>query len=444
MSMRRIIIIAYFFPPILESGTFRILKLIKYLPRFGYSSTVVAPGRTGAAEAGYAERFAYDPRGVRRAPDTTAHGLSEFLRARRRARRKTDAGSAAGGEPPRRGSLPGRLRKFAKTWLFMPDAYISWLPMALITALRACRASGGDIILSTSNPISIHLTALLLKRVTGKPWIADFRDLFAGNPYRDYNSPLRDRIDGIIERMVLKRADLVTVVSEPLREAILEHNIAELAEKVHVLPNGFDPDSLRKEEEEGFDTFTIAYTGTFYQGKRDPKGVLEAISRLIDCGKVDPDRLRFRIAAPIDDYALSLREKYPLDGVVQWLGIIPPEESIALQRASSLLVLIIWDSVETRGEFSAKLFEYMAARRPILAIVPPGDVAARAIEETGTGMVIDPRDERGIERAIADRYRLFYKAGGAESLPGTEALEPYSWATRLEELCRVIDRYELP
>jgi len=362
---RRALILAYFFPPLGGAGVQRTLKFVKYLPEHGWDPIVVTTDSRAYPAAD--ESLARDlPAGV---PVIRAHETGAFR----------GLAQAAAKVP-----VPHLAAPFS--W---PDETVGWLPGAVRAALAAVRRHSPSVLYTTSSPYTAHLAGLLVARLGRLPWVLDFRDEWSLNPYLSgVPSPIA-RANRLAERAVLKRAAMVVQAADYFQ-------LADGREAV-TLPNGVDEDDFDGEPPATVtERFRIAYVGTLY-GKRDAVPVLAALARLVERGRIDPDRLELRAVGN-----LWSRPSLPGSVPLTTTGYVPHDEAIREMRsASALLLYEPPGSLATTG----KVFEYLASERPILCVAPPENRAARLIAELHAGVVANPDDGPSIDRAIEELYQ---------------------------------------
>lgn len=288
-----------------------------------------------------------------------------------------------------RGAARGRAHaSLAFRRLLMPDAAVLWTATAVPTARRIAKDHAIDVVLTTSPPGSVHLVGSAASRAGGPAWVADLRDSVARHSQRR-----RDvRGEARLARSVARRADAVVCASEVIAE---EMRVAGAGGKVRVIGNGADFEEFDGLEYTPAVRFRITHTGSFF-GARDPRPFLDALSQ------VEGDV----VARFVGDFRARDREhaeRLPLDSRLELIDYLPRREALALQRDSeALLLLIPHAGGRGRGVLSGKVFEYLAAERPILALVPPAGEAARLIEATGMGTVVDPEDVEGAVDALQE------------------------------------------
>ncbi len=437
--MRRVLMFCYYYPPLGGIGSQRSQKFVRFLGDEGWQPVVITP-RQGA--------YFLDPS----LDDGTASG-AEVIRTgainissllNQTVMKRTNAGAAsskaASLQPSVDSRLVGFLKRTLRTWGYIPDGQIGWFPYALRAARRAMAQGGVEAIFSSSFPVTAHLLAARLKQITGKPWIADFRDLWTANHYADYSSPLRKRIDKKIETRLLAQADIITTVSEEWAETL--RRLTGGRQRVEVIRNGFDASEFATIDRRRPDKWTITYVGLFYGAKQDPSAFLEALRRVIDSGKVARTAVRFNIVGEPDPYVQERVARFGVADITNLTGFVSHSESLAQQVNSSLLLLILHQGQTNAGHVPGKLYEYFGARRPILALVPQEFEAARLINEAHAGMVIESTDIDGIEQRLLDSYRAFQ--AGDEAAPNDADLSRYERRAQAGQLASLLNELAMP
>jgi glycosyltransferase involved in cell wall biosynthesis len=287
----------------------------------------------------------------------------------------------------------------------VPDVYLlTWVPGAARAARAIVRERSIDCVITTSPYESTHLAALALG-ARRPAWIADFRDGWTFESWRPpFPTPMQRGLDRRLERRVVRTADRVVAAHLPLVEDFRTRLGVEAA---HV-PNGWDPDldselaQARPPSVEPGRT-TLVYTGKLSGGwGRDPGALFDALKLVLRDDPGMRDRLALVLAGRLDRDEESLLEGLELDGVVRHVGHLSRAEAAALQREADALLLLT--SRELSWEAPGKLFEYLAAGRPILALAS-GNEAARIVNETGTGVTVPPDDVEAIAGALRDAVR---------------------------------------
>jgi glycosyltransferase involved in cell wall biosynthesis len=315
--------------------------------------------------------------------------------------------------------------------LLLPDASVTWNFTAIPAAVRIVRRESIDAVITTSPPGSVHFVGAAVQRATGVRWLADLRDPLVAFQHRRADTTAtraRQATAEQVARLVARRADAVTCVSEAIAE---EMRGLEARGVVRTIANGCDFDDFAGLEYAPGSRLRITHAGGFF-GRRDPRPFLQAFH----------DANLDAVVRFVGDFRSSDREWAEGLGLADRLELIeyvPRAESLRLQRDSDALLLLVPDADgRGRGVLSGKVFEYLAAGRPILAVVPPDGAAARLIRETGAGMVVAPDDVGGIREALEDLHARFVDGG----LPPVELSEAdrdrLSRRARVEEFANLL------
>jgi len=392
MREKKVLIITYYFPPMGMGGVQRALKFAKYLPLFGWQPIILTVKDVNYFAKDYTllEELPSDVK-IIRSGSLDPLRLSYLLRRGKSFKSKSYT--------PRKSQ--------AQVWLFFPDSKIGWVPFALNKGLKICKEKKIDLLFSTSPPPSAHLIGYLLKKLTGKAWVVDFRDGWIGYSYQLLPTPLHRFAKEAMMNMIIRNCDgMVTVNQEiagPIRKQFPR------LKPLEVIPNGFDQSDFVMRNPKKNEKFTITYSGTFSLDN-DPQPFFEALSNLSNRGKIDPGKLKLAIAGlPLGIDLDKLILKYKLQEYVENLGYLPHSEAIQRLIESDLLLLTVSGSPESKFITTGKLFEYLAAQKPILAIVPEESSAAQIVRSTRSGTVISPHQIDQIEVAIFSYYDKYYK-----------------------------------
>jgi glycosyltransferase involved in cell wall biosynthesis len=411
MSTRSILLVAQFAPPAGFSASRRIAGITKYLARLGHRVTVLTSLASGRGEIEGAAR------GVR-TRDLLASGMNW---------RRGHFESIRGGDEAYI-EEPSRLAS-----VVVPDLpLVSWLPFVVPRALELARRERFDCVLTSSPPESVHLVGMALRR-RGVPWIADLRDgwTFEGT-HPDWPLAWQRRLDTALEAAVARRADLVTAVTEPIADDLR----LRLGVDAVTLTNGFDPDerAVATRTEVGLDSgrFSLVYTGRLAFARSTPQPLLDAVRTLKDTRPDVAARLEVVLAGPLSAGELEQIGAPDLREHVRSLGNLERESAIALQRAADGLLLVL-PPARPRSVATAKLYEYLAAQRPIV-VLGDNNTAADIVRETRSGIVTSAHDPVAIAASLA---RL---VDGEVSLPvDRPEIERYSYARIARRLAELIE-----
>jgi len=415
--VRRVLVLAYYFPPMGLSGVQRTAKFVKYLPEFGWEPWVVTV--EGVAYWAFDLSLWDEVRGrpVLRTPSLDPLWILGKLRGQRqvRARRRTQ-------------DVFVRLHQ---TFL-VPDNKLGWTPFALREGMKLLRRGGFEAIYATGPPFTAHLIGALLKWRTGLPLMLDFRDPWSRSPFLSPPSPFHTAAHSFLERIALKTADICTVTHEGIKRALnLPHRDPP---EVVVLPHGFDPEDFQDKVSGGSSKFTVVYTGAFY-GRLTPRYLLEAVRDLLEEHPGLRDEIGIVFVGAFREEDRKLVCRWGLEDVVEVTGYLPHRESVRRLCQAHLAWFMLGKGPFVDIWVPGKLLEYIGARKPILACVPEG-AAAEVVRGVG-GMVVPPDDVDAIKGALKAYYDR-WRAGELSPLP-EEAVRMYDRRLLTGRLAGLLD-----
>ncbi len=412
MSRRRVLMFAYYFPPLGGGGVQRTLKHVKYLPAHGFDSIVIAGDKRGLAlrDEGLSREVPPETIVVRPAAlplQLVQNKLDGLLR---------------------RIGLPVRL----VNEILWPDAFVGWLPGAVAAGLREARRHRPAVLYSTSTPITAHLAALLVHRLTGLPWVADFRDPWTRNTVTGPAAPHRvlRRVSAKLEELIVSSASVVTVVDESVELVGMEPGDPRYV----VIRNGVDEEDFRAGPRASRSgrarRFTLAHVGSLY-GSRDAAPVLRALAELIAEGRVAPAELDVRIvghASPVSSPPASLP--------VTMTGYVDHDRALTEMREAS--ALLFYQPPDCRGS-SGKVYEYLGTGRPVLCVADPDNLGYQLVHELGGGRCADVRNPLAVRAAIEDLLDAWRRGDRAvDSGAAQEVLARFSRRRFAGELAAVL------
>lgn len=405
-----------YFPPAGGGGVQRSLKFATHLPELGIETHVLAPDDPKwihrddellAPTLAWVHRARYlGPKG--RKPAEELHGMTGLERASKQLQ------------------LAGRR-------LLVPDENVSWNLTSIPAAIRIVKREGIDVVVTTSPPSSVHLVGAAVKRATGIPWVADLRDSVVAHPHRDAERMLvrvKEQGEHAVAKLISHSANVIVCVSDAIADEMKERNPNG---DVVTIANGSDFDDFAGLEHRASDRFRITHTGSFF-GKRDPRPFLTALSE----SGLD---IQARFLGDFRSADREWAEQLDLGDRLELISYAPRRRSLELQRDSEALLLLIPEAGgRGKGVLSGKVFEYLAAERPILALVPPDGAAAALIRDAGAGVVVAPEDVEGIKAALHDLHTR-WRDGALDAPPLSEEWRRrVSRRTRVEELAELLER----
>ena len=326
-----------------------------------------------------------------------------------------------------RGLAPaaGKVLNTVKEWAYFPDTARSWARDCASALASWLDVHDCDVIVSSSPPMSAHVAVhdALRGRGNGPAWIADFRDLWTQNPHYDYGR-MRASRDRKLERVLIDDADAVTVTTAEMGR-LLEAAYPDAT--IVPIYNGCDERLTARQAPARPDRpLTITHAGYLYEGRRSVEPLLRALGGLIAEGAVDRGRIRLRFAGPPDGALADGVARYGLSDVVDIVGVVARAELPALLADSDVLLVVTWDPERESSLIPAKTFEYLGARRPILALncSAEGELG-RLLAETGAGACAESVDD--VRAAMKDLYSR-HVAGTAQP-----CADPAAMAGRTQE-----------
>jgi glycosyltransferase involved in cell wall biosynthesis len=401
--VKSVLVISYYFPPSGGPGVQRVLKFVKYLPEFGWRPVVLT-----------VENGDYPARDESLLAEIPKHAMVYRTRIpepyrlyRRLTGRPPDSPVDVENIPKGSSKRPlaDRVAEFIRSTFFIPDARIGWFPFAVAKGREVIHREGIQALYSSSPPYTSSLIARALHRKSRLPWIAGFRDPWTGFLSTPKRWALPHMVDKHLERSVLEEASGIEIAWQGIQHDALRKFPALDRSKFRHLPNGFDRADFPDIPPQPNERFTVTYAGSMY-GKRNPASFFTALEELIREGSINPARIQLRFVGRFGSEVQEIFRKASFHASIKVMPYRPHSESIAeLVKADALLLVV--DEVDgSEGIVPGKIFEYIGAGRPIIALAPPGAVAD-LIAETGSGYVAANRDIQAIKHAFRECYGKF-------------------------------------
>lgn len=326
-------------------------------------------------------------------------------------------------------------------WVFLrlreilsyPDTCQGWESPVTEAATRLLEQDSFDAMISTSPPIISHLAARRVKRRYGIPWIADFPHLWSQNngyPFSD----ARRWLDRRLEIKTLAVADCLVTVAGPLAEKL---SMLHGGRRVETITHGYAPETLNDLPAPLTDKFTITYTGSWHPTLRSPALFLGVLSRMLDSGKMDRSRISVRFYGEKEMWLVPIIDKLGLSDVVRQCGTVSLDESRARQRESHVLLQPKWNDPEEPGMMSSKIFEYLAACRPIMAVGAYRDVVDDVLADTGSGICASSEEE--IEDALMVWYNDYESTGNVAHKGDPARILNYSQRQMAKQFAEILN-----
>lgn len=412
---KRVLFIAYSFPPHGGMGVQRSVKFVRYLPNYHWQPTVLTTS---------ARSTLTDPEMARQvSPETTIVRVGGLVLPV---------------------SWPWRLRYGIRQWILTVDDQIGWLPFSVRRARQLMKRNSFDLIYSTSGPYTDHLVALRLKRKTGLPWVADFRDPWLDNYSQEFATKAHRALCAHLEQQIIEAADQVLVVNEQMRTQFLNRYSSLSPSNCIVLPNGFDPndyEGLKPVAHDG--RFTLVHAGSLYGTRvQSVRVFLLALARCFQNQGISRRKICVRFVGRAGHEAQEQVQTLGLGDVVEFLGHLPHQEALAHQLAADLLLLVVGSGPGSSAVATGKIYEYLAAGKPILALTP-ASAAADLLEEAQVGMIAPPDDPKAIVSALTRLYRD-WREGRLQAAPDPSFLARYDRRNQAARLAQIFDELSQP
>ena len=393
--------LCYYYKPAYNSGVERSAKFAEHLPGYGWLPVVITTDAYGTADG--AEQTI-------RTPELLSAYRWLFNKDFRKLRRTGRRAAVLPRTTPGRGLKKSVVDLILK-WLFVPDVQVGWIVFAFWPAWRLLRG-GADAIYTTSPTESSHLLGLILKKLTGKPWVMDLRDPWTFEPVSERlrRPGLRLSIEKRLERLCMGHADAI-VINTSQATGRYKALYPACANKMRTITNGFDSEEIahaastlgqsRVWRAPGDDRFLISHAGKFFRfegGDPTPGAFLSALKGLLDGRAISADKCRVVLAGNLHPETLGRISELGLDGLLETPGVITHLDATRLMMSSDLLLL--FDSDEDGQSYvRGKLYEYLGSMKPVLGMVP-GGASRELLERSGRGTLVYPDDVEGMRRAI--------------------------------------------
>ncbi len=430
---RKVLFVAYQFPPIAGPATQRHLRFVTRLKAFNWSPVILTVKPENAAD--------YVPIDYSSVTDQlhaftqvragAFNPLDFLLRFKARFTNRPVSGApnvlpvvASGSSTGIVSSRKQVIKDFITDLFRIPDMMNGWIPFAVVKGLMTLRKHQCKLVYASGGPWSSFLVGYCLSVLGRRPLICDFRDPWVRNPYHKKKAALIERLETYLERLVVHRAFFVIANTERLLIDFRKHYKKEPAEKFVHISNGYDERLFNTDKEEhGIDKsrLTVRHVGSLY-GPRTPVTLLQVLSQMKKDNFLSSDNFCLEFVGRVDTDSLSEKILTDLD-IADIVTITPPvshTEAIRLIKSADVLLIV---QPDTDLQIPGKLFEYMAARKTVFALACPG-ATAELIEQEGIGLIAEMNDRQKIGEGI--RFFLStFKSGELDSAFKIDNLSNY-------------------
>ena len=406
--MHKVLMIAYYFPPMGFSGVQRPVKFAKYLKHFDWDPVILTTTPP--------DFYAFDE-----SLEKDIEGLTIY-------RTKGKKGKQV--KFP--SYLKQKIGRYVFSSIYIPDRFIPWKKHALKLGRKIIKENDIDVIWATAPPFTNFLVAKELSEEFDIPYVVDYRDTWIDNPFHYFPTAWHKKQHSILEESVVNTSEKIMVVSRHAKELLLKRYKLLTHEDIIILPHGYDPEDFKVEEEIKPDPLylTITHSGSF-QDDRSPKYLFKALRNFIKKNPDAKNKIRIKLVGLMRKSHMSLIRKYKLQDNINVTGYLPHDQAIKHLLASDILWLMLNDTIRTPG----KLYEYFGANKPLLITAPDGNMKELA-KKSQAALTTDSKDVNGIEEAISSYYK-FWKEGILPK-PNEDFIEGFDRKNLTGELSKIL------
>ncbi len=426
--MKKVLIITYYWPPAGGPGVQRWLKFVKYLRDFDLEPIVYVPENPHYPLRD--ESLANDlPKGITvlKLPIKEPYRFAKLFSTS-----KTNTISS-GIIADKKQSLLEKCMLWIRGNFFIPDARVGWVKPSVNFLKSYLHLNPVDVIISSGPPHSLHLIGLEIKKITQVSWFADFRDPWTNIGYHHALrlSKASKQKHLRLEKKVLNGADLIVVTSKSTKN--LFKSITN--KPIHVITNGYDV--AHSEEKQHDNKFTISHIGSLLT-ERNPEILWKVLSELINENNSFKNDFKLQFAGIVSEEVLQSIHHYNLSDYLINLGYLTHKESVELQRKTQILLLVEINKSEAKSILPGKLYEYLAARRPIIAIGPKDSDIEEIISTTQSGYYFNSFEYNELKTCLLNTY-IDFKKGRLQSK--SVDIEKYSRKYLTKQLSELIHKW---
>lgn len=428
---KKVLIITYYWFPSGGAGVQRWLKFTKYLRDFGWEPIIYTPENPEFPSID--KSFEKDlPIGltVLKTPIWEPYNVYRTLTSKK----KNEPINAAFISENKKQGWKDKLSIWIRGNFLIPDPRRFWIKPSVRYLTEYLKENPVDAIITTGPPHSMHLIGLGLKKnMPELPWLADFRDPWTNiDFYKELKLTwLADKIHHRLEKQVIRNADCMVTVSNGWKADFEKM----LPKRIQVISNGYDESDVQQINTVLDKKFSISHIGTL-NAARNPQIVWKVLSEICKENKDFKNNLQIQFVGKVDYSVLESIRENGLEENLNKIDYLPHSEAIAKQQSSQLLLLLINQSPNANGILTGKFYEYLASKRPILAIGPTDGDAAAVLRDTGAGTMVDFADEKATKKGILSYYKLYENN---KLVINTESVERFSRRSLTGELAALLN-----
>jgi glycosyltransferase involved in cell wall biosynthesis len=390
--INKVLVIAYYYPPMGLSGVQRTLKFTKYLKDYNWEVTVITTEGTGY--------YAHDTSMLKEAEEagvriirTSGKDINSLLKKR--------------GTIKMPAEIIRKMFSRLSNTIFIPDNKISWANKAWKKGRELLQKEKFDVIFISGPPFSTFITGRKLKKEFDIPLVIDYRDLWYGNQFIFYATPFHKMMHKKMEYQVLKTADKIISTNRKMKELIMKNFKFLSFEDIYIIPHGFDPSDFEQKfvSHKTNNKLWITYSGLFYEFIT-PKYFLKGFKKLSIERPDIAQNMELHFIGFLRNENRRLIRKLDLQEYVKEYGYLDHDKSIVKILSCDVLWMMIGKGKNADTISSSKLYEYFGTRKPIIACVPEGSIRTAA-EEYKASFITDPEDTEAIKNVFIKIYELY-------------------------------------
>lgn len=440
IANRKVLMLSYVFPPFFSiGGSVRVVKFIKYLPKIGWRPVVLTIDDTQEYDTqrreGSEELLQDVPDDIKIYRTKSGEPSMELLDKGREVRRRNRLAALII-------NFLGAIRSFARRYILVPDENITWLPFALKLGRQIVRSENIDVIFATCPPHSVAIVGAILKILTRKPLVLDFRDDWIDTPWHRSKPWIIRQIERWMEHGAVKAADKVALVTEWSRDLFVNRYPGEPEQKFVFIPNGVDLHdfgSLKETKERHRNSkFTLVHAGLLSESeewKRSPQGLFEAICRIREEHPTLARNLTITFTGALPAEYRRMARSLGIGDAIQEVGFLQRQALIDLMSDADLLIAVNYEGFASL--IPGKIYEYWAVGGPPILLLSTGGAAQRLVRENELGIAVDPFNDDMIGAAILEAYQR-REAGSPMRIANT-GIQQYDRRSLSGKLADVLD-----
>ncbi|MDO9154698.1 MAG: glycosyltransferase [Paludibacter sp.] len=428
--MKKVLIITYYWTPSGGAGVQRWLKFAKYLPQFGWEPIIYTPENPEFPSIDTSfEKDLPENIEIIKTPIWEPYNVYRNLTGK-----KNEAINAGFISENKKQNWKDKLSIWIRGNFLIPDPRRFWIKPSVQYLSNYIKDNQVDAIITTGPPHSMHLIGYeIKKKFPNIKWVADFRDPWTNiDFYKDLHLTfIADKIHHQLEKKIIKSADSILVVSNGMKE---EYELLQ-PKHIQVISNGYDASDAPNETISLDTKFSLSHIGTL-NAARNPKVIWKALSEICKENDAFKDDLQIQLVGKVDFSVLESIKEYGLEQNLLKIDYLTHKEAIRKQQSSQGLLLLINNSANAKGILTGKFFEYLASKRPVLAVGPTDGDVAKVLKETKAGEIVDFEDTESAKNIILNYYEHYCSK---TLFVETSSVEQYSRKSLTAELSKLLN-----